>query len=323
MLHSLKVMTFKFACPHCGQHIVATSAESGRDAPCPECNRSLWVPTILDGSFPPAPDALHGPRRTDTWLPAILAAATCSILSAGGAFFLASRIQTAPDAPRATVSDQIATEPAPKLPGTPAFSDRHSAIARLEARSQRETGTADAIPRGKSLSLETGIWPATIYPGEALDVASENTGAGQREMDAKGLSVMTELSAVASGEQNSSLVEDASEKMEFLARAFDTELRTKLPVYQEMRDAIMNQDEPEFFRQANTVNAIAVFNNGTSLCTKDDLLELATLLHVVMDSRTSSDQKEPMELMQQILDQARGRKPPIANSSSGIRLTRD
>jgi len=323
MLHSLNVMTFKFACPHCGQRIVATSAESGKDAPCPECTRSLWVPTIMDGSFPSAPDALQGPRRTDNWLPAILVAAACSILSAGGAFFLASRIQTAPDAPRATVSEQIANDPAPKLPGTPSFSDRHSVIARLEARSHRAPGAADAIPRSESLSPQTGIWPATIYPTEAPEPASENTGAGQREMDAKGLSVMTELSAAASGEQDSAVAEDASERMEFLERAFDTELRTKLPVYQEMRDALMDHDDPEFFRQANIVNAIAVFNNGTSLCTKDDLLELATLLQVVMDCGTSSDQKEPMELMQQILDQARGRKPPIANSPSGIRLTRD
>ncbi len=142
-------------------------------------------------------------------------------------------------------------------------------------------------------------------------------------MDEKGNSLIEGLTEAASAVQNSTLAADASEKISFLIRAFNTEVRTKLPVYQEMRDAIRAGDDHEFHRQANTVNAIAVFNNGTSLCTKTELLELATLLQVVMDADSSFEQKDPMEVMQEILDQARARKAPLADTATSLGLPRN
>jgi hypothetical protein len=127
-------------------------------------------------------------------------------------------------------------------------------------------------------------------------------------MDEKGLTLMAELSSLILSKENPELAADASERMDYLKRAFQTEVRTKLPIYQEMRDAMLARDEFEYHRQANTVNAIAVFNSGTSICTKDELLELAMLLQSVMDAGTSLEQKEPIERMQEVLDQVLARK---------------
>jgi hypothetical protein len=243
-------------------------------------------------------------------------------VSAAVTFFLTTHLQTTPDNLEASAVAQVTNEPALGQPGASTSSTGPSIAARLAGHRQRMRGPNDAGAPEQSTSRETGIWPTIIYPGESLP-APEDTLPDEPAMDEKGISVMAGLTAAASAAQHPKLAAEASEKMSFLIRAFNTEVRTKLPVYQEMRDAIRAGDHCEFHRQANTVNAIAVFNNGTSLCTKDELLELATLLQVVMEAKSSFEQKDPMELMQEILDQARARKAPLADTATSAALPRN
>lgn len=46
-------MEFKFDCPHCQQHVIGASEESGLEATCPNCNEPIIVPDV--GSEPVEP----------------------------------------------------------------------------------------------------------------------------------------------------------------------------------------------------------------------------------------------------------------------------
>src|SRR5438552_273330 len=58
-------MELKFACPTCGQHISATSAQIGVTAPCPNCNTAVTVPnaSTLPASHPPSPHPQSPPPQ--------------------------------------------------------------------------------------------------------------------------------------------------------------------------------------------------------------------------------------------------------------------
>jgi hypothetical protein len=288
-------MNFKFACPHCGQHLSATSADSGRYAPCPTCTKGIWVPVIVAEPPPPVLDEKVQASRSISWMPTVLAASVCSVLSAGLAFFLANHNRNAPEQRGAYTgpSEQISANPSQK-----------NTIAQLGLQSGR---TPKSITDEQSPSRESGIWPVSTYPTEGT-LPADGSFTDHPELDEKGKAVIAELSSLAAAQENPALAANASEKVEYLRKAFQIEARSKLPLYQDMRDAILDRDEYKFHRQANTVNAIAVFNGGTSHCTKDELFELATLLQAVMDAKTSFEQKEPIGKMQQLLDEAQMRQ---------------
>ena len=46
----------KFACPSCGQNIIAESCDSGRQTVCPNCQKALTIP-LLSAAVPPDPAA--------------------------------------------------------------------------------------------------------------------------------------------------------------------------------------------------------------------------------------------------------------------------
>lgn len=59
-------MTFKFECPHCGQHISAAAEDAGIQACCPNCCDTFTVPNVSDATPPavkppPAPPADEKP----------------------------------------------------------------------------------------------------------------------------------------------------------------------------------------------------------------------------------------------------------------------
>ena len=50
-------MTFKFECPHCGQHIRAECGDAGTEGVCPACNATFRVPDLVTGEGPSAEEA--------------------------------------------------------------------------------------------------------------------------------------------------------------------------------------------------------------------------------------------------------------------------
>ena len=56
----------RFACPKCGQHLSATSAQIGATAPCPSCNEVNTVP--IKSTLPPRPLVLpQNLHKNTTW----------------------------------------------------------------------------------------------------------------------------------------------------------------------------------------------------------------------------------------------------------------
>ncbi len=75
----------KFECPLCGQHISATCANSGSEAPCPGCGETLTVPGLF-AEPPPRPESApsktgqDGSPRRSKWLPVYAVAASFLIV---------------------------------------------------------------------------------------------------------------------------------------------------------------------------------------------------------------------------------------------------
>ena len=81
-------MTFTFECPHCGQHISATSADSGITASCPNCTTDFTVPADPDSTPPTIDDARFkaDPNAWTIFREAIAAFMVCPAQMLGLAF---------------------------------------------------------------------------------------------------------------------------------------------------------------------------------------------------------------------------------------------
>jgi len=310
-------MVFTFSCPHCGQNISAGPDDRGQEAPCPSCTQNLLVPTFHTGTTPNIPAEQSEQGRIWRRMPALCIAGLCCVVALGLVASL-SKVNVA-EADEASLSTQMAGRSIPTAaPNEMGISNTSTGQASAPLRDQENSAlnpsqpTGEAGPTGPlagkaSLGGRTGIWPTHIHP-TGLPPAFEDSPAKPADMDQQGVALMAKLSALAMANQNPATAADASEKLRHLEKAFRAEARGKLPVYREMRDALLAGDESEYHRQANTVNAIALFNHGTPLCSRDELLELATLLQSVMDSATSLEQKEPIEKMQKLLEDVQARK---------------
>ncbi len=52
---------FKFACPHCRQHLQCDEQLSGREIQCPKCHHLLHIPPV------PGKTAEYSPESGQTW----------------------------------------------------------------------------------------------------------------------------------------------------------------------------------------------------------------------------------------------------------------
>jgi hypothetical protein len=52
---------YKFACPHCGQHLQCDEQLSGREIQCPNCHHLLHIPPV------PGKTAQYSPESGKTW----------------------------------------------------------------------------------------------------------------------------------------------------------------------------------------------------------------------------------------------------------------
>ena len=64
-------MTFKFSCPHCGQHISVEPSQAGSRGECPTCARPIIVPEYKPPrsplrAIPPPPSLPNSPQHTET-----------------------------------------------------------------------------------------------------------------------------------------------------------------------------------------------------------------------------------------------------------------
>jgi hypothetical protein len=130
---------FKFACPVCGQHITADSADSGGQIECPTCFRKIVVPQYSGSADPkfvitaaqvskpkPVPAAaavqagtsVEEPSASNVWL--ALAGVALVALGAGGFWAFHSRekghgsVGRPPETNQAVQQEPVKSEPSPK-----------------------------------------------------------------------------------------------------------------------------------------------------------------------------------------------------------------